>query len=241
MALIKCPECGNNVSDKASVCIHCGFPLSEYVINSDLESCEETENKVYQDVSEIYKKDILKAKFVDGHSIFYDNGKVRILHCGRILFEGKIIDIKIYYVRKELFSNGIMKIVYDQEELPKELYCFSNEDFKICKQIKEIYDSEKKKQNDIIESQRKNNFSGVYKYGLIGQKIEVYCANCGSSNCSEYKDEIVVPEKTKTTVSMNLNPLKPFTFANVNEKVVRNGYSIPIKRFVCNDCGKIFN
>lgn len=26
--LIKCPECGGNVSDKAPACIHCGFPLS---------------------------------------------------------------------------------------------------------------------------------------------------------------------------------------------------------------------
>jgi ribosomal protein L7/L12 len=27
MALIKCPECGKEVSDKAAVCIHCGYPL----------------------------------------------------------------------------------------------------------------------------------------------------------------------------------------------------------------------
>ena len=29
MALIKCPECGGQVSDKASACIHCGCPLSK--------------------------------------------------------------------------------------------------------------------------------------------------------------------------------------------------------------------
>ena len=28
MALIKCPECGRDVSDKSNACIHCGFPLS---------------------------------------------------------------------------------------------------------------------------------------------------------------------------------------------------------------------
>ena len=28
MALIKCPECGKEISDKASACIHCGFPLA---------------------------------------------------------------------------------------------------------------------------------------------------------------------------------------------------------------------
>ena len=28
VALIKCPECGKEVSDKANTCIHCGYPLS---------------------------------------------------------------------------------------------------------------------------------------------------------------------------------------------------------------------
>ena len=29
MALIKCPECGKDVSDKATACIHCGYPLTD--------------------------------------------------------------------------------------------------------------------------------------------------------------------------------------------------------------------
>lgn len=29
MALINCPECGQQVSDKAEICIHCGAPLKE--------------------------------------------------------------------------------------------------------------------------------------------------------------------------------------------------------------------
>ena len=28
MALIPCPECGKEVSDRAPACIHCGYPLS---------------------------------------------------------------------------------------------------------------------------------------------------------------------------------------------------------------------
>lgn len=40
MALIKCPECGKEISDRSKQCIHCGFPL---------ESASETnENKLYQ-------------------------------------------------------------------------------------------------------------------------------------------------------------------------------------------------
>lgn len=29
MALIKCPECGKEVSENAENCIHCGYPLSK--------------------------------------------------------------------------------------------------------------------------------------------------------------------------------------------------------------------
>lgn len=29
MALVKCPECGKEVSDKAPQCIHCGFPMKK--------------------------------------------------------------------------------------------------------------------------------------------------------------------------------------------------------------------
>ncbi len=31
MALIKCPECGREVSDKAQACIHCGCPLNDEI------------------------------------------------------------------------------------------------------------------------------------------------------------------------------------------------------------------
>lgn len=31
MALIKCPECGEKISDKSNMCIHCGYPLEKFV------------------------------------------------------------------------------------------------------------------------------------------------------------------------------------------------------------------
>lgn len=36
MALIKCPECGGEISDKAAACIHCGFPLAEVKTDKSL-------------------------------------------------------------------------------------------------------------------------------------------------------------------------------------------------------------
>ncbi len=35
MALINCPECGKEVSDKANVCIHCGYPLDEIEVKEE--------------------------------------------------------------------------------------------------------------------------------------------------------------------------------------------------------------
>ena len=31
MALIKCPECNKEVSDKAEICVHCGYPISKWI------------------------------------------------------------------------------------------------------------------------------------------------------------------------------------------------------------------
>lgn len=45
MALIKCPECGKEISDKAPACIHCGYPLSSTDIPTATEAptkCEDT-------------------------------------------------------------------------------------------------------------------------------------------------------------------------------------------------------
>lgn len=50
MALINCPECGKEISDKAKNCIHCGFPLdsvgcddkSKMTENSNIEGVEST-------------------------------------------------------------------------------------------------------------------------------------------------------------------------------------------------------
>lgn len=35
MALIKCPECGKEISDRSSQCIHCGYPLSDINRNTN--------------------------------------------------------------------------------------------------------------------------------------------------------------------------------------------------------------
>ena len=58
MALISCPECGSQVSDRAAVCIHCGFPINEYVLEQkeNAGKCE-TDVEVIEEVKNIQSRD----------------------------------------------------------------------------------------------------------------------------------------------------------------------------------------
>ena len=56
MALIKCPECGQEISDKSDKCIHCGFPLRNTPF------LQENINGKYYDVNFLTDKSISQAK-----------------------------------------------------------------------------------------------------------------------------------------------------------------------------------
>ena len=43
MALIKCPECGKEISDKSTCCIHCGYPLADKEIDSSTTSNDDAQ------------------------------------------------------------------------------------------------------------------------------------------------------------------------------------------------------
>ena len=41
MALIECPECGKKISDKATTCPNCGFPITTMTTNNEAEENKE--------------------------------------------------------------------------------------------------------------------------------------------------------------------------------------------------------
>ena len=94
-------------------------------------------------------------------------------------------------------------------------------------------------QDDMNENDKK--FKGVYRSTLLHGLQEVYCPRCGSEDCSHYKEQKIIPGKTKTRYSANLNPLKPFTLVNKKEKVIRKEEVVTEDKFMCNKCGKIFS
>ena len=67
------------------------------------------------------------------------------------------------------------------------------------------------------------------------------CPRCGKSRYHTVSStEVVIPGKTKTQSSINLNPLKPFTLVNHKEKVVRQEISRQVVKFMCDECGNIW-
>lgn len=72
-------------------------------------------------------------------------------------------------------------------------------------------------------------------------EIKRKCPNCNGTNFHAFvEDKVIRQGKTKVQTSVNLNPLKPFTVFNHKEKVVREPWTMQVSKFVCDDCGKIF-
>lgn len=67
------------------------------------------------------------------------------------------------------------------------------------------------------------------------------CPRCKKSNYHTVSStEVVIPGKTKTQSSLNLNPLKPFTIVNHKEKMVRREVTRQVVKYMCNECGNIW-
>lgn len=67
------------------------------------------------------------------------------------------------------------------------------------------------------------------------------CPQCGGTRYHAFVEEqVLVPAKVKSKTTLNMNPLKPFTVFNHKEKVVREAITRQVSKFVCDDCGKIF-
>lgn len=68
MALIKCPECGKEISDKAQKCIHCGYPLKSEQLDINITSDEDVKKaskpENNSECSEVKEKKRNKKKII---------------------------------------------------------------------------------------------------------------------------------------------------------------------------------
>ena len=212
MSLIKCPECGKEVSDKAKTCVNCGYPIEEYL--SEINSKEEEKPTC-----------LLCGSEIKGDEDY-------CLECGNRLTTYSLKTIK------EVLNPGEPYSI-----CPK---CGSKNNKKntVCINCNYVCSFAILKTHYLWEAEDFSTdyeFNGIYRYNFWGEKKEVYCPRCGSENCSHYKEQQFVPAKIKTRYTANLNPLRPFTVLNKKEKVVRQAQTVTNDKFMCNECGKIFD
>ena len=124
MSLIKCPECGKEISSKAVTCPFCGCPSSEWAGD--------------------------KQKGIDEVAL-------EIIEKYSIYERGRMIE--------ELREKTGLDLRNSRNLIEKNL---------------SVYISK----NNRSEKTSRKEFNGIYKYGLLGGKYEVYCPRCGSENCS---------------------------------------------------------
>lgn len=102
MALINCPECNREVSDKAEICPNCGFGVAKYIVrqNKILKIQEEAEREAYLYVKQKKKEEREKAEKKEKDEI---NRKNSTYDEAVIKFAGELS--KDVERAKELFSS----------------------------------------------------------------------------------------------------------------------------------------
>ena len=138
MALIKCPECGKEISDRAKMCIGCGFPLDEYLAESKKESAsteENIENEYASSESKIEKKPVVDETFniemPTGDYIRMENSMISVkigerqatdsLGCF-VMLHGETSDYNktfsySFINKSKVFFSGISKVTLDDNNL----------------------------------------------------------------------------------------------------------------------------
>lgn len=209
MSLIICPECGKEISDRAKQCVHCGFPIEEYLESEEPQAIVPNE---------------IKCPFCGSERIDNDG---YCDECGMLISS-----------HEDISTKEIEEITDEPHTIcPK---CGNHNRTGVFKCVRCRHKYKMEEYNIIFPQTDIRDFKGIYKYTAFGYKQEVYCPRCGSENCSYYQEQKIIPGKTKTRYTANLNPLHPFTFANKKEKVIREERIVTESKIVCNSCGEIF-
>lgn len=129
--LIKCPECGKEVSDKATQCIHCGYPLNTGALQetnySDINRELNKKQNDTQIANEIPKYDSSKICPICKESSWKYNkltGLVECSKCGFVIAENESVHnqyINLIQSKKISQQNNQSRPSFGEQEISNEL------------------------------------------------------------------------------------------------------------------------
>lgn len=173
MSLIKCPECGAKVSDKAQTCIHCGFPLSGYIatqyVNNVNKNTKCNINGIELDLSDVaaymqeWENDKAMKRIVD----ILDQSELDISIYSKINFIAEIMknfripetyeilsNEEYFEQRLKLEANNttcyIHYIPYDFSSIKEQVDKFGGVTLSGCKTIRKIQQLNKSEADNLI-------------------------------------------------------------------------------------------
>lgn len=180
MALIKCPECGKEFSDKASACPNCGCPISE--------------------IKKQKEEDVFNLQLEGSYSLKYDGENIEIYNSGISVFSAPKEEFVLNYGKEEKnYGREQLKVVFSHKGY--------GEPFIICvNKTSERYADSKKFLESIAEKYFVKNIqddyfrAGTYAKNHVDKNIELE----NKRNFEKIKSTQVetIPEnKTNTTYS----------------------------------------
>lgn len=155
--LIKCPECGREVSDKSQICIHCGYPLQQ-TTGSNI--CKI--NGVEYDLSEIYKR-IIKHKQSGGINDIYNNSVYKAIFNDMF---------KLTHLKRSAY---LCDMIYNDEKVPE---IFSGETIEPPSKLRCPYC----KSTNVKKIGTGGRLLSTATFGIAGSKMgkQWHCNNCKS-------------------------------------------------------------
>lgn len=174
MALINCPECNKEISDKAKSCPNCGFPIQEQIIKSKSSSIKVNICPKCGEIWGNYEKcQHCGTKLIDCHIIYDDYEKMDI--------------IKAWEIKQELYNKYVIGSPEFDETLFNKTY---KEGQDLCNAYKATLSrpSEPKVTCPYCKSTNTKKISSMAKaaniamFGIFGnkRKYQWHCDHCGS-------------------------------------------------------------
>ena len=145
MSMIKCPECGKELSDKAETCINCGFPIKSCLELKKI--CPECKNPVENGISVCptcgFDLKVDKWECVECHT-FVDNNADKCPKCGapkELTISGKTnADTNRLDIRKKknlglaMIIVACLLLVIGFTRINNSLYKFYKQHYEECKE-----------------------------------------------------------------------------------------------------------
>ena len=213
--LIVCEECGKEYSDRASACPNCACPTPV-----------KTQQK--QDYS---SNNCAKSYYNESDYVEYDDKEVdKSVEAAQVKLDvlSRTDEKIVEKLKKPCFYIALVWTIFCL------IFCRTYYPYLLAIPFWVLWFMTKVKELSNKDKRRR------LEMAISGKKVTNICPYCSSDKITF--DKVVTGSKTyggKTTISKNINPLRPFTYANVN-----HGNTTTVDTYgtlyQCMNCGKTF-